>query len=396
LIAAVVPAISGATTAPLLLGALAEPIRHDFQLSAFEFGLILTGFFAATSVGSVLIARSASSRSPVLMISINALAIALITASLSIVTSATALAALLIIAGAFNAAVQPSAGRLIVARTRPRQLASAAGLVGAAITTSSVLAGLLALTGAGPDDWQRPFLLGGVLIAAFAAIPLLVERRVDGAPFVVQAETVVPGTGFQGPQRRALLWWTVAAGLATIAGNALATFFVTIGVKSGVSQEAAAVMLSLAGLSAIGVRVAAGFIVDAKGEPSVVPIAASMAIGACGLGLLAVGGAASFRIGGILAALGCWGWTGLVIAFLLSRFPAGASRATATVQVGIYAGAAAGPLAFAWMVSSFGLTAAALGACACSAIGAAAMLRGRAVAGRSPAAPADLAVATGG
>lgn len=353
------------------VAALATPVERGLGVSATGFGLALSGFFAASALGSFA-AKRVAARLPVPVVLAAAGVLAL--AALALAAAAgnpAALAAALLVGGAGNALVQPAAGRYIGARVPRGRLSLATGMVSAALGAAPLVPGLLAGFAAGPLGWRTALLLGAVLPAvAIPAAFLAGTGRAVPAP--KRAADGAPRAG------RTLMLWTVAAGLATIGSNAAASFFVQLGTHSGLSTGLAGLMQSLAGVVAVAVRLAAGGLADRAPRRNPALVTAMMLSGAAGLALVAAGGPAAFVAGALLAVAGGWGWTGLLLAAVMRLLPGQGERAGATVQIGLFGGAAVAPLAFGAASSALGVPVTVLVAALIVLAGAASMLAGTA------------------
>ncbi|MBO2460752.1 MFS transporter [Actinomadura violacea] len=352
--------------------ALATPIEHGLGVSATGFGLALSGFFAASALGSFA-AKRVAARLPVPVVLTAAGALALAALALAAAAGNLAVLALaLLLAGAGNALVQPAAGRYIGARVPQGRLSLATGMVSAALGAAPLVPGLLAGFAAGPLGWRAALLLGAVL--PVLAIPAAFLARTGPAAAVARPAA----TGGAAPVGRVLVLWTVAAGLATIGSNAAASFFVQLGTHSGLSTALAGLMQSLAGVVAVAVRLAAGGFADRAPRRNPALVTAMMLSGAAGLALVAAGSPAAFVAGALLAVAGGWGWTGLLLAAVMRLLPGQGERAGATVQIGLFGGAAVAPLAFGAASSALGVPATVLIAALIVLAGAASMLAGTA------------------
>ncbi|QKG18895.1 MFS transporter [Actinomadura verrucosospora] len=353
--------------------ALATPIEHGLGVSATGFGLALSGFFAASALGSFA-AKRVAARLPVPVVLTAAGAIALAALALAAAAGNLAvLAAALLVAGAGNALVQPAAGRYIGARVPRGRLSLATGMVSAALGAAPLVPGLLAGFAAGPLGWRAALLLGAVL--PVLAIPAAFLARTGRAAAVARPPAA---TGGGRPVGRVLVLWTLAAGLATIGSNAAASYFVQLGTHSGLSTALAGLMQSLAGVVAVAVRLAAGGFADRAPRRNPALVIAMMLSGAAGLALVAAGSPAAFVAGALLAVAGGWGWTGLLLAAVMRLLPGQGERAGATVQIGLFGGAAVAPLAFGAASSALGVPATVLIAALIVLAGAASMLAGTA------------------
>ncbi len=118
----------------------------------------------------------------------------------------------------------------------------------------------------------------------------------------------------------------MAAALGTVAVNTAASFFVPIGISSGVSQATAGDLLTLASFVAIFVRLIAGTAADRLPGANPYTVAIMMLVGGLGLAITALGTPQAFIIGATLTVAGGWGWTGLLLASTIRLLPGNAAK----------------------------------------------------------------------
>ncbi|RFU38869.1 MFS transporter [Actinomadura logoneensis] len=248
---------------------------------------------------------------------------------------------------------------------------------------SPLLPGLLAGLVAGPHGWRAALWAALVSpVLGLAATPL---ARVP-APANTPRPAVAPRPAARPPLRGigvVLVLWTVAAALATIGSNAMASYFIQIGTRSDLSTGLAGIMQSVAGLLAVGVRLAAGVAADRAPRRNPAIVAGMMLAGGAGLLVTAAGNPVCFVVGAVLTVAGGWGWTGLLFAAVLRVLPGDGARAGGQVQLGLFTGAAVAPFAFGAVTGVLGLPATLLGAAVVVGLGAVAMTAGTALLSRA-------------
>jgi MFS family permease len=118
----------------------------------------------------------------------------------------------------------------------------------------------------------------------------------------------------------------------------------------------AGLLLALGSAAGITVRVLFGHLADKLESGRLRLVAGMLGVGTVGFLLLASGVVPLLVIGVILAFAAGWGWPGLFNFAIVKTNPRAPAAATGITQTGASSGAAAGPLAFGFVVegSSFG------------------------------------------
>jgi predicted MFS family arabinose efflux permease len=204
-----------------------------------------------------------------------------------------------------------------------------------------------------------------VMAAGLALLALLGVPR-GGAPHV---PTPKPPPGERATLALAVLG--AGSGLGAGAANALGIFLVAAAVDRGIAPGTAGLVLTFGSVVGFAGRLLHGWLADRRAGGHVAFVAGSMALGAIGLALLAVPGTPALVVGTILGFGLGWSWPGLMQFAVVRLNPSAPAAATAIVQMGVYAGGCAGPIAFgfvaahtsfptAWMVGAATMVAAAL------------------------------------
>ncbi|HEV7823947.1 MAG TPA: MFS transporter [Mycobacteriales bacterium] len=345
-----VRAAAGAVTATVavvvpvfLLGGLSVLIARDLHFSAAGLGGLVSVYFTVCAVCSVptgrLVERYGPQRATRAGIVLSAVAMALIAvAARSYVT----LFALVALAGAANALGQLGSNLSLARSVPPHRQGLSFGVKQAAIPISTLVAGVAVPVIGLTLGWRWAFGLAALVsLGALAVVPPERGGTRRGRPHERSART------------RALVVVGVAAMLASGTANALGSFLVASAVDRGVAEGAAGLVLAAGSALGIAGRIAAGWLADRRTGGHLLVVTGMLVSGAFGLALLAVPGPAAMLIG-TLAGFGLgWAWPGLLnfaVVRLESQAPAAATSITST---GVYAGGAAGPLAFGGMVHTW-------------------------------------------
>ncbi|WP_158624093.1 MFS transporter [Micromonospora sp. HM5-17] len=360
------------------VGALAPAIEAELGISRTTVGLMISGFYAATALGSPLAKRVAVRLPAPLSFAVAAVAASVVLLATSQADRPITMAAALLPGGLSNGLVQPVAGRLIAVRVPEHRRSLAAGVVGAALGAATFLPGLLVSLVLPAHGWRTALLAAGVITLVPVAVAPL--ARVPPGPTPTRTGRDPATYGVTG----VLVLWALAAALSATGNNAVATYFVPLGTHAGLSATVTGNLLSLSALLAIAVRLAAGALTDRAPHRNPAVITGMMLAGGLGLALVAISTPVTFVLGAVLAFTAGWGWTGLLLATALRLVAGRAENAGHTVQTGIYTGASIAPYAFAMLSHTVGLSGAALVAAAAALGAATAMAAGaRAAASRT-------------
>jgi MFS family permease len=354
-----------------LTGGLAVRMRADLDFGVAALGLAVSAFFASAALSSALLGqfveRVGSGRGMVAACLISALSLVGIGA---LAESWTQLVGFLALAGTAHAAAHPATNLMLAGAIRRRRQGLAFGVKQAAVPAATLLGGLATPLVGLIGGWRIGFLLGALVALAVGA---LVGRAEERRP--LPDEGSAPGSTRLAP----LLLPTLGIGLGAAAGVSLAAFLVDAGVAAGLGDGAAGTVLAAASALGVAVRVVAGWLIDRRPRGRLRAVAAMLVVGTCGFGMLAAGEPGwPFVLGGLLAFGAGWGWPGVFNFAIVDVYREAPAAATAITQTGTYAGSAAGPLAFGFVVEQASYTAAWLCSGALALGAAAAMLAGRA------------------
>jgi predicted MFS family arabinose efflux permease len=372
--AAAVRAAAGAVTATVvvvvpvfLLGGLSVLIARDLRFSVAGLGILVSVYFAVCALCSVptgyLVERYGAQRTTRAGIVLAAVSLLLIAVA---ARSYGSLLAILALAGAANALAQLGSNLSLTRSVPPHRMGLSFGVKQAAIPISTLLAGIAVPAIGLTLGWRWAF----GLAAAMSLAALLVVPPERG-------HVRRSGPAQRSSRTRALVVVGVAGMLASGTANALGAFLVSAAVDKGIAEGTAGLVLAAG--SALGVvgRVGAGWLADRRTGGHLLVVTAMLALGSGGLALLAAPGIVPMLIG-TLAGFGLgWAWPGLLNFAVVRLEPSAPAAATSITQTGVYAGGAAGPLAFGTLVHATSYPTAWLSAAAIMVVSAGLMLLGR-------------------
>lgn len=327
-----------------LLGAQFVLIQEDLSLDERHLGIAVGVFFAAAALASHpagSMADRLGHRASTLVAGALSFSAALMVAVLARGTAG--LLAGMGVAGVANAALQMTANASL-ARSIPRRRQGVAFGIKQSAVPLAILLGGLAVPAVGlAVGWRWTY---GVL-ALLAALVMALALR--GAPGASATASAVSPHDDSAP-RGALLLTAVATTLANGAANSLGAFLPAWTYSLGVSAGTSGLLLALCAAVCVAARVISGAAGDRRSGRNFPWVAGQMVIGALGFVLLAQADVPMVVLGALIAFGFGWAWPGLLI-FAVVRVgrdrPASASSA---VQAGGFAGGAAGPPLFGWLI----------------------------------------------
>ena len=344
---AVAVATAGVVPA-FLTGGMAVQIRAEFGFGEGALGLAVAVFFATSALASVVFGRVVERVGSSLGMRLAAVVSAASLLAISVLAGSWwGLIACLVLGGLGNSISHP-ATHLFLAREVPQSRQGLAfGVKQAAIPMATLLAGLAVPSVATTVGWRWAF-AGGAVLALCVAL-------------------FVPGNGEKGirhvKEARAgdvplapLVLLALGIGLGSAAANPLGAFTVESAVASGIEVGMAGLLLALGSAAGITVRVLFGHLADKLESGRLRLVAGMLGVGTVGFLLLASGVVPLLVMGVVLAFAAGWGWPGLFNFAIVKTNPRAPAAATGITQTGASSGAAAGPLAFGFVVegSSFG------------------------------------------
>jgi predicted MFS family arabinose efflux permease len=340
---AAVRAAAGAVTATVavavpvfLLGGLSVLIAQDLHFSPAGLGGLVSVYFGVGALCAVptgkLVERYGSRRTTAAGIVLSAVAMLLIAVA---ARSYGTLFALVAFAGLANGLGQLGSNLSLARTVPPHRQGLAFGVKQAAIPISTLMAGIAVPTVGLTLGWRWAFAIAALFCcAALLVLPPDSSGRGNGPARERSTRTA------------GLVVLAAAGTLASGTANALGAFLVSSAVDRGIDAGTAGLVLALGSALGIAGRVTAGWVADRREGGHLLVVTGMMALGAGGLALLAAPGHVALLIG-TLAGFGLgWAWPGL-LNFAVVRIEKHApAAATSITQTGVYAGGAAGPLAF--------------------------------------------------
>jgi predicted MFS family arabinose efflux permease len=290
------------------------------------------------------------------------LGVAVVMLALAVFAESYASLVAILLCGAWCNVMGQLASNLTLARSVPaHRLGLSFGVKQAAIPLATLLAGAAVPAVALTVGWRWAY----VIATGLALLAQLGAPR-GGEPYV-RAPKPPPG-------ERATLALAVlgaGSGLGAGAATALGIFLVASAVDRGIAPGTAGLVLTFGSVVGLAGRLLHGWLADRRDGGHVAFVAGSMALGAVGLGLLAVPGTPALVVGTILGFGLGWSWPGLMQFAVVRLNPSAPAAASSIVQLGVYAGGFAGPIAFgfvaahssfttAWTVGAVTMVAAAL------------------------------------
>ena len=331
-----------------LVGALAVQIRSTLHLSLKSLALAVSVYYLAAAVAAVPAGRLAESLGGARIMRVAAAGAGICLALVAAVArNLWALAVILAVTGALDAAMQPAANLFLVRRIATDRRGLAFGVKQAAVPFTSLLGGLAVPTLGLTVGWRWAFAgAAGLAAVAVWVIPAprttLAERRLARGQQadVALAPLVVLAIGF---------------GLSMLSITALTTFLVTSAVASGLGKGAAGLLVGLAGGVAVLVRIGVGARADRTVSRHLRLVGGMLFFGATGYVLLAVGSAtrlAPLTVLGAVVAYGAgWGWNGVFNLAVSINHPAAPAKASGITLTGNRVAGIAGPFLFALVVT---------------------------------------------
>lgn len=354
--AALMLGASGLTTLgsipPFLLGAQAVWVRDDLGMGLGIFGIAVSTFFAFAAIGALpaglILDRIGRRWGLVLsgmLVASGGVVVAVVAQSPPVLIAAMALL------GLGNAFCQTSAN-LSMARVLPAHRRGLGfGVKQSAVPFAIMIGGLSVPTIGGAFGWRSTF----ISTAAVGVLVMLSALR----PGTKSAGRVAP------PSREDLdrpPWGPIvlaSAGIvfASAAANFLGSFIASYGAETGLSPNAAGVLMAAGSGASIAMRVYSGFRADGRAGRNLPVVAAQMYAGM--LGLLGLAFATPSTpivtvIFGFLAFSVGWAWPGLLLYAVtrVSRDTPG--RGSGAIQAGAFLGGALGPAGFGALIPVVG------------------------------------------
>ncbi|MDP9429507.1 MAG: MFS transporter [Actinomycetota bacterium] len=375
-----------------LVASLAPQLRGDLGMDETGLGTAVGVSFLVSAVTAVpagrLVDRIGWRRGAAAAAALSASVLL----AIGVLTRSWALLVVLLAVGALGVSLSHPAANTGISDVVPlRRQGLAFGIKQASVPLTTLVAGLSAPLVMHTVGWRAAFVDAAGIALGFLLVLLLTGRRPDPGPedrpapsAGTAAQDLAPALGSDRLGRWPLTVLASGAGLVAGATVSLGGFLVLFAVASGMEQDGAGYLLAAGSIASIASRVLSGYLADRHGWDHLTAVAVMMAGGSVGFVALAVGGSAVLLVVGTLLAFALgWSWNGLFALAVVLRSPGAPGSATGVIQTGICLGATAGPPLFGLTVSRLSYSAAWGGAAAASLCGAALILVGLRMHGRS-------------
>lgn len=333
---------------PNTVGALAVLMQADLGFDDARLGLLLTAFWACTSVlGGVV--GSVTDRTGWRVAAV----LGCVLTTVSLVTTAAApgygvLVVAMVVAAVGFTFSSPTSNLVVVQLVALRRQSFAFGLKQTAPIVVTMASGLAVPLVGERWGWRWALLVVAPAVLGALAFAALWGTRVRGPerPAVAgpPSRLLVDGGG------RALLALVVAMGLGSFGMAGASGFAVRSLVEAGWSLSAAGTLLALAGLGALVVRVVGGWWLDRADGTGDAVVLVLVLLGTTGAGLMATMVPALMVVGLLLCVCAGWTWPPVLMMRGIQRFAHAPGRASGVLQIGTSVGAATGPLAVGVLV----------------------------------------------
>jgi predicted MFS family arabinose efflux permease len=326
-----------------LPGALAVQLADSIGIAVAGIGFVVGAFFGVSALSSPLMGRVAERLGWASAMRAAALAAGAALELTPLVTrSFVTLGGVTVLGGVALALAHPAVNLGLARCTAVTRQGLVFGFKHAAIPASSALAGLALPLVAIPLGWKWVYALAALVAVGAASLVPSSPRR-----FEVDRRHLDQGETGDGRSSLSLLVIVaVGAGLGIFGTDALAVFLVPFAVNVGFGEAPAGMLLAIGSGAGILTRLLAGWQIDRAASTGLRTVAVFLALGAVGIAVLAIGAPVAVVAGSLLAfALG-WGWSGLFTFSVVRRNPNQPAAATGVAMIGIYVGAATGPVVF--------------------------------------------------
>lgn len=329
-----------------LVGATAPELQAAFGFGDSQLGLLAALYFVSAAVLGPYGGRMVDWLGPAVGLRATG---GIVIVGLLVEAAATSYLMLVVgaLIGATSLAVATPASNVVLIHHVPeRRRGLAFGLKQSAVPLAATLSGLALPLIALRSGWRWAFVV--MLVFPVASLVL--------APATPSQHAATRPAPRSRPPRDLLLLAGVGVFAATAVGT-LNPFLVRAATEVGYSAGSAGLLLSVAAGGLIVSRVAWGAVLDRSGFEPVAVVFLLLTVGAVGYGLLASSSMILFAIGAVVAYGFGWAWPGVQFLAGVRLWPENPGEASGVLQLGAFAGATAGPLAFGLVVerSGFGL-----------------------------------------
>lgn len=336
--------------APFLLGSQSVWIRDDLQFGQGRFGLVVSAFFAAAALSTIIggnaigsLGRRGGTVLAGALVALGGFGVALLALGW---WSLLALVALL---GVANAVCQATSNFAVARAVPAGRRGLGFGIKQSAVPASIMLAGLLVPAVGVHFGWRAAFVLTGVGGLVLVVVALRMER-----------EAVPPRisrSGLDLAPRGPLLLCGIAITFASAAANFLGTFLASWGHEVGLSVTQAALLMSAGSATSVVTRVVAGHRADRRFGRNLPVVAGQILVGAVCLAMVAIPEVWTVAVFGFLAFAVGWAWPGLFLYAVARVGRDSPGTAASYVQAGAFTGGAVGPALFGACIGWFGFQA---------------------------------------
>lgn len=331
-----------------LIGAVAVGMRADLGFGPAQLGLGVAWFFMTTAFGTAALGKVVEQLGVRLSLTVGALGSA---ASLLIVGLSPAYAFVLIgmtVGGLANALAQPAINALLSQRIPSNRLGFAFGIKQASAPAAMLLGGLAVPTLSMTVGWRGAFVVGAALAAIGSVVAWVLGEaggmRLQRRPRLRDTQADLSS----------LIIFAVGGMLGAAAGTSLSAFLVDSAVTGGMGEARAGLLFAVTSMCGLISRPLFGVYIDRYPNRSrYSTIVLLLFSGIPGYLMLASGMPALYFIGGLVAFVAGWGWTGLFHYTVVSQNPATPASSTGVIQTGLSMGAGGGPLVLG-AVAEFG------------------------------------------
>ncbi|HMA26400.1 MAG: CynX/NimT family MFS transporter [Solirubrobacterales bacterium] len=320
-----------------LTASLAPRIRHDFSFGDSVLGLAVAIFYltcmASSTPSGHLVERIGARRGMLLgaaLTAVSCVAVALLA------NSATALIAILLVAGLGNAIGGPAVSALLRRTVNSGRHGLAFGAQQSGASIGALLAGVALPALAIPFGWRWAY----VAAAALAVVAVSVAP----SPGSGEPPRLGAHTGSAPHHLTSIRALAVAATLASAAGVGFIAFLVTYSIDRGIGEGAAGLLLGAVSLTSTISRVGLGLIADRSSGDALRLTGLVLAGSAAGYLLLIAAEPAVIVVAALLVGSIGWSWPGTLTLAVVFRRPDAPAWAVGVMMSGLFAGAAVGPL----------------------------------------------------
>jgi len=328
-----------------LLSAQSVLVSEDLGFGEAQLGLAVSLFFAAAALASLAsgtladrLGRRTSTIAAGTLATAGTIGLALGAVSYPV------LLGLLVVCGMANAGLQSTAN-LILARSVPRgRQGLAFGVKQSAVPVATLLGGLAVPTIGVVVGWRWSYAVAGVAAVLVLAAGLRVPRQPP-------VDRTARRAG-EGAPAGALVVTAAAATLSSAGINSLGAFLPAWAFDTGLTPGNAGLLLAAASALCVLARIGAGVAADRRRGQHLPVVAGQLAGGALGLVLLSIQSVPTLVSGALIAFAVGWSWPGLLLFSVVRVGRDNPASASSAVQVGSFAGGAAGPVLFGLLVTT--------------------------------------------